>query len=40
MAIIAIIVSVISASYYLNVIKILHISDSNYIVKAKEAGKE
>ena len=39
-SIVAIIVSVISASYYLNVIKILHISDSNYIAKAKEAGKE
>ena len=39
-SIVAIIVSVISASYYLNVIKILHVSDSNYIAKAKEAGKE
>ena len=39
-SIVAILVSVISASYYLNVIKILHVSDSNYIAKAKEAGKE
>ena len=40
LALVAILTSVISAVYYLNVIKILHVSDSNYIAKAKEAGKE
>jgi NADH-ubiquinone oxidoreductase chain 2 len=39
-SIVAVIVSVISASYYLNVIKILHISDSTLTTKANKTGKE
>ena len=39
-SIVAVVVSVISASYYLNVIKILHIADSSLTTKATKTGKE